>query len=109
MHVNPEPWEDLEADIPYKVFGFACENLGDFFRFYFEHRKAMGMDCQRPQVKTASEQFEIQKKKFNSMNWIENMGFYSVTDHTHFQVWQLGRVEGAISGYALMKLGGELE
>lgn len=110
MHQNPVPWENLKAEIPCKIFEFDCNNLGDFFEFYFKHRKVMGLDSQRPQIRTTEEQFEIQKNKFNSMNWVENMEFYSVgTDHTHFQVWQPGWVGGAISGYALMKLGGELE
>lgn len=110
LYQNPEPWENLKAEIPCKVFEFDCKSLGDFFEFYFQHRKVMGLDSQRPQVRTAAEQFEIQRNKFNSMNWVENMEFYSVgTDHTHFQVWQPGWVGGGISGYALMKLGGELE
>lgn len=110
LHVNPEPWEDLEGEIPCKVFEFSCESLGEFYEFYFKYRKVMGLDSNRPTVKTPSEQFEIQRDKFNRMNWSEKLGCYTVgTDHTHFQVWQPGWVGGTISGYALMKLGGELE
>ena len=63
-----------------------------------------------PQVLPFDEQFEIQKEKFNTMNWLEDPGFYMVgTDKSRFQVWQPGWTGGAMSGYALMKLGGEQE
>jgi hypothetical protein len=110
MYHNPEPWEDLPGDIPCKVLDFPCDDLAEFYRVFFENRKVMELDCQRPQVLPFDEQFEIQKEKFNTMNWLEDPGFYMVgTDKSRFQVWQPGWTGGAMSGYALMKLGGEQE
>lgn len=110
MYDNTEPWEDLPGNIPCKVLDFPCDDLAEFYRVFFENRKIMELDCQRPQVLPFDEQFEIQKEKFNTMNWLEDPGFYTVgTDKTRFQVWQPGWTGGAMSGYALMKLGGELE
>lgn len=44
------------------------------------------------------------------MNWNDEFGFYMIgTDRTRFQVWQPGWTGGTLSGYPLMKLGGELE
>lgn len=110
MYHNPVLWEDLPGDIPCKVLDFPCDDLAEFYRVFFENRKVMELDCQRPQVLPFDEQFEIQKEKFNTMNWLEDPGFYMVgTDKSRFQVWQPGWTGGAMSGYALMKLGGEQE
>ncbi len=110
MRKNEEVWADEPAVIPYKVLEFSCETLAEFYKIFFENRKIMEMDDKRPPVRPFAEQFEIQKNKFNSMNWIEESQFYSVgTDKSQFQVWQPGWVGGAMSGYALMRLGGKLE
>lgn len=110
MRENEEEWQDLPAEIPHKVLDFPCETLAEFYRVFFENRKIMGLDAKRPKPCPFAEQFAIQKEKFNTMNWMENPGFYTVgTDHSRFQVWQPGWVGGAMSGYPLMKLGGELE
>ena len=110
MSKNPEAWVDEEAEIPCKVMDFECETLAQFYRTFFENRKCMGLDCTRPDVLPFDQQFEIQKNKFNEMNWNEEFGFYMIgTDKTHFQVWQPGWTGGTLSGYPLMKLGGALE
>jgi len=110
MSKNPEAWVDEESEIPCKVMDFECETLAQFYRTFFENRKCMGLDCTRPDVLPFDQQFEIQKNKFNEMNWNEEFGFYMIgTDKTHFQVWQPGWTGGTLSGYPLMKLGGALE
>lgn len=107
---NETPWVDEPAEIPYQVLDFACENLAEFFRVFFENRKIMGLDDKRPAVMPFERQFEIQRDKFNAMNWNEELGLYMVgTDMNHFQVWQPGWTGGGLSGYPLMKLGGDLE
>ncbi|MBO4931736.1 MAG: hypothetical protein J6I42_06090, partial [Clostridia bacterium] len=104
------PWTDEPADIPHKVLDFPCETLADFYRVFFENRKIMGLDAERPETLPPEEQFAIQRDKFNAMNWDETLGIYMVgTDRTRFQVWQPGWTGGTMSGYALMKMGGELE
>ena len=111
LRENPTEWIDEPAEIPYKLLEFPCENLAEFYRVYFENRKIMGMDAKRPETLPFDEQFEIQKKKFNSMNRNDKLGIYQVgtTDDVRFQVWQPGWVGGAMSGYPLIKLGGEKE
>ena len=107
---NKTPWIDKPAEIPYKIIDFSCGSLAEFFRVFFENRKIMGLDCKRPEVLPFEKQFEIQRDKFNAMNWNEKDQFYMIgTDLTYFQVWQPGWTGGALSGYSLMKLGGELE
>lgn len=107
---NEMAWEDKPAEIPCRVLEFSCESLAEFYRVFFENRKIMGLDCKRPETLPFDRQFEIQRNKFNEMNWHETLGIYMVgTDRTHFQVWQPGWVGGGMSGYPLMKLGGKLE
>ncbi len=107
---NETPWEDLPADIPCRVLDFSCDSLGEFYRVFFENRKCMGLDCQRPAVLPFERQLAIQKQKFNDMNWYEELGIYMVgTDKTHFQVWEPGWTGGAMSSYPLMKWGDETE
>lgn len=110
MHENEAVWEDKPADIPYKKLDFSCDTLAVFYRVFFENRKMMGLDCSRPSVLPFDKQAQIQREKFNTMNWLDSLGIYTVgTDHTRYQVWQPGWTGGTMSGYALMKLGGEVE
>lgn len=104
MYENNIPHFDKDAEIPYKTVEVSCNSIKKFYEIYFKNRKIMGLDSKRPEVISDEEQFEILKNKFNSMNWT---GEYYDLD-THGQ-WQPGWCGGAISGYPLMKLGGELE
>lgn len=107
---NETPWVDEPAEIPCKILEFPCETLAAFFRVFFENRKIMGLDDRRPEVMPFERQFQVQRDKFNAMNWNEEKEFYMIgTDRTHFQVWQPGWTGGGLSGYPLMKLGGPLE
>lgn len=101
---NNEIYIDIEAEIPYKVMEFDCYNIKDLYKAYFENRKCMGLDDTRPKVLSKEKQFEIQKNKFNSMNWTGE--YYDIDTNGQ---WQPGWCGGAMTGYALMKLGGELE
>lgn len=99
-----------KIEIPYKLLKFPCESMEEFYKVFFENRKCMGLDSSRPDILPFDEQFEIQKNKFNAMNWREIGGFYGVgTEQSPEQTWQPGWVGGAISSYPLMKLGGNLE
>jgi len=102
--------KNQEIEIPYTILAFDCDSFTDFYRIFFENRKCMQMDDTHPKCLSDYEQFEIQKNKFNTMNWRESGKFYGVgTTDEASQTWQPGWVGGAMSSYALMKLGGELE
>lgn len=96
--------------IPYKLLDFPCESMEAFYQVFFAHRKCMGMDASRPEILPFDEQFEIQKNKFNAMNWQPGAEFYRTVPFGDAGLaWQPGWVGGGMSSYALMKLGGELE
>lgn len=97
-------------EIPYRLLEFPCKSMEEFYRVFFENRKCMGMDDSLPDFLPFHKQFQIQRDKFNAMNWREEGGFYGVgTENNAEQVWQPGWVGGGMSSYALMKLGGALE
>lgn len=106
MWKNDEEYIEIEKEIPHKIIDFECDNIETFFKTYFENRKRMGLDSTRPKVLSLKEQFEIQREKFNNMNWKEDGGFYDIDTKGQ---WQPGWCGGAMAGYPLMKLGGELE
>ena len=110
MYDNTEAWVDEPAEIPTKILEFPCESMAEFYRVFFENRKIMGLDDKRPEVLPFDRQFEIQKNKFNTMNWNEKFGMYAVVPkESPATTWQIGWVGGGMSGLALMQLGGELE
>lgn len=111
MVPNDTPWEDRPAVIPYHKIEFHCTDLKQFFRVYLENRKCMGMDDSRPQTLPWQKQRDIQLRKINRRNWLEDLGIYTVgiDFNNKFDVWQPGWVGGAMTGYALMCLGGEQE
>lgn len=96
--------------IPFRWYEVTCRSMEEFYRFYFDHRHCMGMDCKRPRPRSWQEQFSIQKRKFNELNWSVEGRFYGsdVIGASKF-TWQPGWVGGAITTYPLMKLGGALE
>lgn len=106
--IDFEKGEKLE--FAYKILEFSCESMEEFFEVYFKNRKCMGLEDSRPKILPFNKQFEIQRDKFNAMNWREAGGFYGVgTDKSPSQTWQPGWVGGGMSSFALMKLGGDLE
>lgn len=96
--------------IPYKLISFKCESIKEFYEKFFVNRKCMKMDYSLPTYLPFEKQFEIQKNKFNTMNWREEGKFYGITTiQDGGLAWQPGWVGGAMATYPLMKLGGELE
>jgi len=98
------------VEIPFRVYEIPCDNLQEFYRFFFRHRKCMGMDDTVPQLITPAQQFELQKNKLNSMNWREKSGIYSLSTNPDLNYdWSPGWVGGGMYTFPLMKLGGKLE
>ena len=99
-----------EFSIPYRLLEFPCETMEQFYEVYFQNRKCMGLDDERPAVLPFEVQFAILRDKYNHWNWRYNEGYYRVgTDDSTFNAWQLGWVGGGMASYPLMKLGGEPE
>lgn len=103
-------WTGQTLEIPYNLLDFPCGSMEEFYEVFFKNRKIMGMDAERPEILPFDRQFEIQKNKFNQMNWQPGAEFYrTVPFGDACLAWQPGWVGGGMSGFALMKLGGETE
>lgn len=99
------------VEIPYRLFVFDCDSLEQFYRVFFERRKCMGLDDTRPPILPFARQWEIQRDKFNYLNWYPIGGFYGHTSKAdgNKAAWQPGWCGGGLSSYALLKLGGAAE
>lgn len=97
--------------VPFRYFEIECGSMEEFYRFFFLHRKCMGMDDSRPPILPFEKQLEIQTTKFNCLNWYDAAGFYGpgCKADKPKNPWQPGWCGGGISSYALLKTGGPLE
>lgn len=98
-------------EIPYRYEEFDCGSMEQFYRVFFERRKVMGMPDDRPAILPFEKQFEIQRDKFNYLNWYDVGGFYGHnTKNVDTEVvWMPGWCGGCLSSYGLLKLGGKTE
>lgn len=107
---NDEKYVDEEAEIPYQKLEVPCRSITQFYEIFFQNRKQMKLNDEMPVEPSWEEVRQIQLKKHNSMNWFEEGQFYgSNTTESEGNAWETGWVGGAISSYALMKLGGKRE
>ena len=111
MVPNPEPWCDQPAEIPAKILRVQCENISEFYRIFFENRKCMGMDDERPNVLPRAEQKRILIEKYNRENWFVDQEFYgTVTTSDSSRRWfQPGWIGGGMPGFGVLKIGGTQE
>ena len=109
MRENPdyseEKYKTTQDEIDYKVMEFPCMDLQEFYGVFFENRKIMGMDDQRPVNLSDEEQWEIQRRKFNLVNYDSLWGYNLLSD----QRIAFGWCNAPLASYALMKLGDEEE
>ena len=104
-----------DAEIPNKLLEFGCTDLKQFFRVFFENRKIMGLGCSHSKAPDWKKIWQIHEEKYNQMNWCEELGYYGVDTldpeypekDKKYPPWQPGWVGGAMSSYALLKLGSE--
>lgn len=115
MRENTKPpedaGEDAQVSIDYRVLDFDCESMEEFYAVFFRNRKIMRLDCRRAENLPYAKQWEIQRKKFNEMNYIPGWGYIDcVYDKTlPGKVISLGWCGTGMVDYAMMKLGGESE
>ena len=99
------------VEIPYRYEEFDCCSMEQFYRVFFERRKVMGMPDDLPPILPFEKQFEIQRDKFNYLNWYDVGGFYghNTKNTDPGAAWQPGWCGGCLSSYGLLVRGGELE
>ncbi|MGC9342186.1 MAG: hypothetical protein ACP5E3_05760, partial [Bacteroidales bacterium] len=86
---------------------FKAENLEDMIRLYTEIR-GMSTEVKNSDAINLFSGFKLIENKFNTSNWVEEWGYYSVGMRENFlQDWQVGWTGGMISTYPLYLLGSE--
>lgn len=82
---------------------FAARQLQDLYDRFWDIRN--GFAAKHPIQPTLpfSACFEVQQHKFNTQNWVDSTGYYSVGMRENFlQDWQIGWTGGMISTYPLL-------
>ncbi|MHA6483559.1 hypothetical protein ACX1C1_16860 [Paenibacillus sp. strain BS8-2] len=103
-------FEDGESvTVRCRLFQFPCHGIEGLFERLGDVRQ-LGMNVSPPSVYMPfSAAWTIQEDKYNTWNWKEKYGYYSVgtVDMKH-QDWQVGWVGGGMSSYALLAEGSAL-
>ncbi|NRA50149.1 MAG: hypothetical protein HRU12_13525 [Phaeodactylibacter sp.] len=94
--------------IAFQLHFFAAPELQQLFQYFTEIRKDYLPKGQHNLVLPLSEAFPVQEAKFNSLNWEDVHGYYSVGPRNMFlQDWQIGWTGGMISTLPLLWEGGD--
>lgn len=87
---------------------FECHDMRDFFSYFADIRKTLTGEVKQHHQIPASAAWEIQEAKYNSQNWENEHGYYSVGLRENiYQDWQIGWVGGLMGTYALLAEGSE--
>ncbi len=95
-------------DIRLSIQELDAASPGDLFTHHISHVIKREHRNDLPGIFPLSNCFEVLERKFNSMNWVEEHGYYSVGMRENFlQDWQIGWTGGMISTYPLLAKGSE--
>jgi len=94
--------------IAFRLHLFAAPRLQDLFDRFVQIRKEHTAPGAPLHPLPYSACFEVQEKKFNTLNFVPEHGYYSVGFRENFlQDWQIGWTGGMISTYPLLFAGSE--
>jgi hypothetical protein len=90
------------------ISSFQSEEIQTVYDKFFDMRFSDFLDRSLPSVHPFSSVFQVQEKKFNEQNFVQEHGYYSVgMRETYTQDWAIGWTGGMISTYPLYFAGGE--
>lgn len=96
------------VNIKFRLYSFPCEQVQELFDKFSIIRKDLKMNRESSNTLSYSGAFEVQEKKFNTMNFVPDWGYYSVGMRENlFQDWQIGWTGGMISTYPLLMEGND--
>lgn len=112
MDVTPDKPADFnkgdKVDFYFRIYDFKSDSLSELFDKYLIIRH----DLVKPNFNAIypfSECFSTIEKKFNTQNFVEKWGYYSVGMRDMFlQDWQIGWTGGMISTYPLLFAGNKI-
>ncbi|WNR42757.1 hypothetical protein [Paenibacillus roseipurpureus] len=92
-----------------RLFFFECEDVQDLFDYFTEIRKDLTGKVKFSHELPFSGAWDIQETKYNTQNWVEKYGYYSVgTVEGVHQDWQIGWVGGLMATYPMLFAGTSL-
>lgn len=102
----PDWKEGDEISMPIHLHHFPCESIQGLFDHWNKHKHSLIPKPAPTLSMPFSATFPTQEKKFNTENWVEEHGYYSVgTREMFLQDWQIGWTGGMISTYPLLAHG----
>ncbi len=112
MQASPDRGVDFKqgdtVSISFVVQFVAAQKLQTLFSTFIENRKYLFPPGPQLQQLGFSTAFAIQEKKFNTQNWVEPYGYYSVGMRENFlQDWQIGWTGGMITTYPFLFAGND--
>lgn len=102
--------EGDSAEIRFRVYFFKCSKIQQLFDYFTIIRKDMTGAVELRHMLPFSTAHEIIERKYNSQNWKNELGYYSVSlfDEIIYSDWQVGWVGGMIATYPLLLDGNDL-
>lgn len=96
--------EGFSMEVEFHLFEYSCENLIDFYRYFFHIRHSLSATNKPFNKFSLSECYGTITQKFNRENYVSDHGYYSVGMRENFlQDWQTGWTGGMITTFPLLK------
>lgn len=97
------------VQINVRLFLYPSTSLQGLFERFIEIRKDITGKTMHTCSVPYSACFEVQEKKYNQQNWVNDLGYYSVGMRENFlQDWQMGWTGGMINTYPLLFAGSKM-
>lgn len=104
----PDFEQDAQVNIKFRLYSFKAANIQVLYNRLSEIRQDLQDNTTLKNCLPFSGAYTVQEKKFNTVNWEEEHGYYAVGARDMFlQDWQIGWTGGMISTYPLLYHGSE--
>lgn len=91
-----------EVEFRFRVFDFECQNINGLFDKFFAHRNDLRVAREQHEIPFGA-CWQIQQRKYNEQNWVEEYGYYSVgMREVSSQNWQTAWTGGMNAVYPLL-------
>lgn len=95
-------------DLYINIYSFDCYSIQQLFDYFVNIRKDLSGSIGFTHILPFSSAWDIQEKKFNEQNWVEDYGYYSVAmRESIYADWQIGWVGGMMVTHPLLFEGSE--
>lgn len=97
------------VELKVRLYAFPCKDIQTLFDKFTDIRKELAPPAVFKNLLPFSAAWDIQEKKYNRQNWVEQQGYFSVGMRENpVQDWQVGWTGGMIATYPLLFEGAPL-